>query len=769
MPTTEVIVTLDAPSLIDEGRSLTSARRSVYGKALAVAQARAQKNLLAAIPSARIVYRYRIVADGFAIVVPTRDVSRLTTIPGIVKVLATCYHELSVTRTTVTRGQALPQGPQVIGADKLWGNGLATAGEGMKIGVIDDGVDAKHAYFDPAGYTYPAGYPKGIKAATTPKVIVQRTFAPANPPYRYAKSPFDPSANGSFHATHVAGIAAGDNNTQDGALFLSGIAPDAYVGNYKALSIPTPGFGLDGNSAQIAAAIEAAVSDDMNVINLSLGEPEISPSRDIVVHAIDAAAAAGVAPVIAGDNQFDQYGYGSISSPANSPGAITVAATTLSGMIADFSSGGPTPVSLKLKPDVSAPGVAITSSLPVNQSGPYGAMSGTSMAAPQVSGAVALLMQRHPNWSVPQIKSALVQTGDPVRDSNGREVSVLREGGGLVDLVKADNPLVFASPSSISFPMNGGTVHVGLADAGGGSGNWSVSTLLQRHFPGVTVVVSNSVSVPGGLNVTADVARAAPNGDVTGFVVLTHDGQTRRIPFWVEVNHPLLATEPAKRLTGPGVFRSTTVGGASKVVRYRYPTKGDGSYPGPEVAYLVHVSKPVANFGVAVLEGNAIPHVVFAGDENHLTGFTGLPTDINPYLETFGESRPVAGVDLPAPGNYEIVFDTRSASRAGPFTFRYWIDDTTPPTLRVTSTSGKKIVVAITDGGAGVDPYSVQATVDGRSIQLHFTDNRLTLAVGRGRHLLIVTASDYQELKNMEDVAPIKPNTSTLRRTVTVR
>ena len=63
----------------------------------------------------------------------------------------------------------------------------------------------------------------------------------------------------------------------------------------------------------------------------------------------------------------------------------------------------------------------------------------------------------------------------------------------------------------------------------------------------------------------------------------------------------------------------------------------------------------------------------------------------------------------------------------------------------------------------------MRATIDGRSIQLHYSHNRLTLAAGRGRHLLIVTASDYQELKNMEDVAPIKPNTSTLRRTVTVR
>jgi subtilisin family serine protease len=763
-------VTLDAPSLLAEARSLTSAHRQVYGRALAAAQARARAHLLAAIPSARIVYRYRIVADGFALVVPTSDLGELTRIPGVSKVWPNLtYHELAVRRTTVTRAQVLNQGPQVIGADKLWGNGLTTAGEGIKIGIIDDGIDAKHAYFDPAGFTYPEGYPKGITRAATPKVIVQRTFAPANPPYVFAKAPFDPSQNGSFHATHVAGIAAGDHNTADGALFLSGIAPDAYLGNYKALTIPTPGFGLDGNSAQIAAAIEAAVSDHMNVINLSLGEPEISPSRDFVVHAIDAAARAGVVPVIAGDNQFDEYGYGSISSPANSPGAITVAATTLSGTIADFSSGGPTPVSLKLKPDVSAPGVAITSSLPVNQSGPYGAMSGTSMAAPQVSGAVALLMQRHPSWTVPEIKSALVLTGDPVRDSKGHEVSVLREGGGLVNLVKADDPLVFAAPSSISFPTNGGTVPVALTPAGpAGTGAWTVTAPLQKPYRGVTVSVGGSVDAPGRLVVTARVAAAAPNGDATGFVILTRDGQTRRIPFWVGVDHPLLRTEPARKLTGPGIYSSTTVGGERKVLRYRYPTRGDGAYPGPEVGYIVRITKPVANFGVAVISGHAVPHVVFAGDENHLAGFTGLPTALNPYLESFGEARSVAGVDLPAPGAYEVVFDTRSVSRAGPFTFRFWVNDVTPPRMRVVSTTGGTIVVSITDAGAGVDPDSLSVTLDGRSVRHQFDHGRLVLPAPHGRHLLIVTASDYQELKNMEDVAPIKPNTATLRQRVVV-
>ncbi len=231
-------------------------------------------------------------------------------------------------------------GPQQIGADQLWGPNLETAGNGIKIGIIDDGLQATHRYFNPTGYTYPPGFPKGQTALATPKVIVQRTFAPASPAYQYANVPFDPTQ--SFHATHVAGIAAGEP-TVVGGQAISGVAPNAYLGNYKALTIPTPGFGLDGNSAEIAAAIDAAVGDGMNVINLSLGEPEVEPNRDLVVAAIDGAAAAGVVPVVAAGNDFGDFGYGSISSPGNAPGAITVAAVTSRDVIADFSSAGPTP------------------------------------------------------------------------------------------------------------------------------------------------------------------------------------------------------------------------------------------------------------------------------------------------------------------------------------------------------------------------------------------------------------------------------------------
>ena len=758
VPTTEVVVTLKAPALTAFGRSLTSARHSGYARELEAAQQQALANVRAAVPEARVRWRYRFVADGFAVVVPTADVQRLSRLPGLEVWPNVRYHSLSL---------QIVHSPELIGADKLWGPALATAGNGIKIGIIDDGVDASHPYFSAAGLSYPPGFPKGQTQLATPKVIVQRAFAPGSPPWKYATSPFDPTQ--SFHATHVAGIAAGDHGTSTGSAAISGIAPNAYLGNYKALSIPTPDFGLDGNAAEIAAAIEAAVSDGMNVINLSLGEPEVEPSRDLVVHAIDAAAKAGVVPVVAAGNDFNQFGYGSISSPSNAPAAITVAATTASGAIADFSSGGPTPVSLQLKPDVSAPGVSITSSLPPGQGGPWGQLGGTSMASPHVAGGAALLKERHPDWSVAQIKSALVLTGDPVRDAAGHEVSVLREGGGQVNLPRADNPLVFAAPTNVTFPVNGGTKSLALTDAGGGAGTWTVSTQVQgKPAQGVQVTAPASVTVPGALAVSAAVADQARSGDITGFFVLTRAGETRRIPFWLDVDHPVLVTEPTRKLLAPGLYKATTAGGESKVSRYRYPTSGDVAYPGPEVVYRVTIARPLANFGVAVVSGGAVPHVVAVGDENHLVGYAGLPQTLNPYLKTFGQVRPVAGAVLPTPGAYDIVFDSRSAASAGRFQFRFWKNDTTPPRLRIVSAVHGLVGVAVTDGGAGVDPQSVSATVDGRAARTHFENGRLTFHAVPGSHELVVTASDYQELKNMEDVVKIKPNTATLTRTVVV-
>ena len=307
-------MTLEAPSLAQAstkqrgfqraGRlALGSTESASYLRKLDRDQTALATRIRSAVPGATVRWHYTVVLNGLSVVAPPSAATRIAALPGVAHVYAGVRYRRS-----------LYQSPGVIGAPKIWGPTLATSGDGIKIGVIDDGVDESHPFLQPAGLKMPAGYPKGDRRYATAKVIVARSFPPPGADWRYAKLPFDPTE--SEHGTHVAGIAAGDHDVTvagpNGPLKLSGVAPHAYIGNYRVLTIPTSDFGLDGNSPEIVAGIEQAVRDGMNVINLSLGEPEMTPSRDIVVQAIDAAAKAGVVPVIAAGNDFDVLGAGSI-------------------------------------------------------------------------------------------------------------------------------------------------------------------------------------------------------------------------------------------------------------------------------------------------------------------------------------------------------------------------------------------------------------------------------------------------------------------------
>jgi subtilisin family serine protease len=761
--------TLAFSSFAQPNRLLLSAPESRnYLRRLDTAQRALQARIHASIPRARVRWRFGVVLNGFAVVVPRSELAKLSRVTGAQVWPSIGYHTL------------LDMTPQIIGAPTVWGPTLATAGQGVKIAIVDDGIDQTHPFFAPAGYAYPAGFPKGQTAYTTPKVIVARAFAPATPAYANAKLPFDPDL--SDHGIHVAGIAAGNNNTptRTGGFRLSGIAPRAYLGNYKALGIPSE-FGANGNSPELAAAIEAAVRDGMDVINLSLGETEIDPSRDLVVRALNAAADAGVVSAVSAGNDFGEFGFGSITSPGSAAKAISVAASSGGhgspdvDNIADFSSAGPTPYSLTFKPDVTAPGQSVASAAP---GGGFVESSGTSMSAPHVAGGAALLRQRHPTWTPAQIKSALVLTGDPVHNGGTAEVNPLREGGGRIDLVRADEPLVFASPTNLSFGLlkPGATAQrtVSLADAGGGTGVWNVTTSIA----GAPLSLPAQATVPGPLPVRAVVPRSAREGEVTGFVILSREGARRRIPFWLRVERPRLRLDRKFVLVRPGNHAANTSRGAARVSSYRYPDvlPGHAAFPvrlsGREIVYRVHIRRPIANFGVAVIaldRGVGVePRVVRSGDENRLAGYTGLPFDQNPYRAGFGRHRLVAGVALPSPGVYDVVFDTPRGSKSGGFRFRFWLGDVRPPSVRVLGVRRGFLELAVSDGGSGVDPVSLQARIDGDFVPVSFSSSRARLSlagVARGRHTLSFTASDYQETKNMENVARILPNTRTVRTT----
>jgi subtilisin family serine protease len=728
---------------------------------LAVQQGLVEERIEAAVPTAKVRWRYRVVLNAIAVLVPQSSVERLERIPGVRDVYPSARF-----------GPSLDRSVPSIGAPAVWGPQLATSGHGIKIGIIDDGVDHRHPFFNPAGYVMPPGFPKGQASHTTAKVIVARVFQAPSPRPPNSNLAFDP--NHSEHGTHVAGIAAGNANTQaslgGGRVTVSGVAPGAYLGNYRVLTVPTvSNVGLDGNSPEIAAGIEAAVRDGMDVINLSLGEPEISPGRDLVIRAIDGAAAAGVVPVVSAGNDFGGYGYGSVSSPGAAAGAITAGATSVAGRMASFSSAGPTPQSLRLKPEVSAPGVGILSSLPARE-GTWGSLSGTSMAAPHVAGAAALLSQRHPTWTVAQIKSALAITARPALDGGAREAPATRQGGGIVDLPKADQPLVFAQPVNLAFGFmrrgQAASRRISLTDAGGGAGEWTVSIVRQAATPGVSVSAPSRVTVPGNLAVTASARRGAAESEATGFVVLTRAGQTRRIPFWLRVTAPRLTRHPARLLRRGGVYHGDTRGRRSLVSLYRYPENPSGiglarELKGPEQVFRVRLRRPAENLGVAILSRSRVqPRIVIGGDENRQAGPTALPLNTNPYLPTFLDPTPVAALIRPAAGTYHIVFDSPTRAGAGAFTFRFWVNDTRPPRVRLLTPSvrsGGVLVASASDAGAGVDPRSVFVRIDGGG------------SLSGGRHRVTLEVSDHQEAKNMENSLRILPNTAVFTATFTVR
>ena len=195
------------------------------------------------------------------------------------------------------------------------------------------------------------------------------------------------------------------------------------------------------------------------------------------------------------------------------------------------------------------------------------------------------------------------------------------------------------------------------------------------------------------------------------------------------------------------------------MTHYRYPTGGDDTYPGPERVYRIHVPAGAANFGVAVLSGNVVPHVTFDGSEDRLAGYTALPLDLNPYRKTLRRCAGASRRSSCRPAAPTTSSSTAPTAGGRPFTFRYWVNDVTPPRLRVRSTRG-------VDRRRGdrhrlrrrpvVDRGDARREARRDALRLRRDPHR----GGEGtRTASCSRVADYQETKNMEDVAKILPNT----------
>ena len=293
-------------------RSLRSSEAQAHRSRIRSEQAALKRQLEAR--KVRVLDSVDTVANALFIDVPDDDVSLLSSLPGIKR--------LSPVRTV---RMLLDHAVKLTGAVAAWNQlGQEHAGEGVKIAIIDSGIDPTHPGLQPGGLAAPEGYPKVGSDADLPytngKIIVARSYvsllASRDPDY----SPRDHVGHGTALAMAAAGIPnAGPLGT------ISGVAPRAYLGNYKIFG--TPGFNDNATNDAILKALDDAVADGMDIINLSLGDDFASRlSDDIEVQAVERASQAGVIVVAAAGNSGPELN--TISSPATAPSVISVGAST---------------------------------------------------------------------------------------------------------------------------------------------------------------------------------------------------------------------------------------------------------------------------------------------------------------------------------------------------------------------------------------------------------------------------------------------------------
>ncbi|MBU9712920.1 S8 family serine peptidase [Bacillus tamaricis] len=475
--------------------------------------------------------------NGFSLEIVRGDVPLLHDLEGIKRVDEVAYYEPS-----------LDESVPFIGGDEIRSvldeNGENLTGKGVKVAVIDTGIDYNHPDLKD---NYKGGY----------DVIDED-----DDPMETQKTEGMPT----LHGTHVAGIIAANGR-------LKGVAPEAEIYAYRTLG-PTG----KGTTEQVIAAIEKAVEDEVDILNLSLGNTVNGPDWPTSV-ALDKAVEKGIVAVTSNGNSGPNLW--TVGSPGTSSDAISVGASTppmktpyltadLNGgpekeipiqqmqnaeewtikrefpiqymglgkeedyykedvrgkiilaergqisftikaklakqagaealivynhtdgefagmleqpvelpvvsitkeagemlkerlekesvylrtiyrqeedLIAPFSSRGPVTHTWDIKPDLVAPGVAIDSTVPKG----YLDLNGTSMSAPHVAGAAALLKQKYPDWEPHQIKAALMNTAKPITDSEGNDYPPHVQGTGRIQLNEALNTNTLVYPGSISF------------------------------------------------------------------------------------------------------------------------------------------------------------------------------------------------------------------------------------------------------------------------------------------------------------------------------
>ncbi|MCT7956438.1 S8 family serine peptidase [Laspinema palackyanum] len=293
----------------------------------------------------------------------------------------------------------------LINAPAVWNRGFT--GEGVIVAILDDGVDWKHPDLASNIWVNPNEIPNnGIDDDGNGFIDDVRGWDFVDGINNPSGGPED------SHGTHVAGtVAAGRNGvdivTGENRLEMNGVAYNATIMPIRVLGESKS--NRDEDFDPVAEGIYYAVENGARVIQMSLGRNPGAPPSLQTQEALAFARSRGVVAVIAAGNERDTYGATQPGDPAFNARnnlAIAIGAVNPANQLASFSNpAGPSPLNF-----IVAPGVDVLSTYP-NQN--YELEQGTSMAAPHVSGVVALMLQANPNLTPAQVEQILIETAQP--------------------------------------------------------------------------------------------------------------------------------------------------------------------------------------------------------------------------------------------------------------------------------------------------------------------------------------------------------------------
>lgn len=669
------------------------------------------KAILQPYPDVKLRHVFREAITGFSIVGS----------PSSIASLAQSSSQI-LTISPVNKYQAeMEENIKIIGGEEVRRriNGSLT-GKGVTVGVIDTGVD----------YTHPD---------------LQKSYGGGHDLVDSDDDPMETKSEvagkATLHGTHVAGIIAANGKIQ-------GVAPEAKIIAYRAL-----GPGGAGTTEQVLAAIEQAIKDKVDIMNLSLGDEVNGPDLPISL-ALNRAVDKGIIAVAAAGNSGPSNW--TVGSPGTAGKAISVGASTptmtvpylliertrqkiriepmaksrewtlgrsvdlvdgglgtkqelhnaagkivlvkrgglsftekaknamaagaigvlvynnTSGgfagnlqellaipvgsltrgageflkkegltervrletveekdRLADFSSRGPVTVTWEVKPDVVAPGVAIESTVP----GGYLALQGTSMAAPHVAGACALIKEAHPDWTPAEVKAALMNTARPLWRAGGKLYHAYEQGAGRIQVDEAVKAETLVVPSSIQFgkfqlanQQNRHKAYLLVENKGAGRKQYAFE--MPERQDGLHWKFPLAFSLEPGERREVEVELAVEpeffrKKIQDGYVVLAADGAKIRIPFVYVLEEP----------------------DYPRVMGFEL-TKGDqpGTY-----RYEVYLPGGAEEFGIAL----------FTKADYRFVGYLDSERNVKKGLIR----KEIAGELLPAPGTYVVKVFAKKAER----------------------------------------------------------------------------------------------------------